>query len=182
MLAPTPRRPTSCSGGPWAQPGVTYQRPAGTLRRHVTGNGAWETLREEEGEGFRADSPRPAPHMPSRAHSGRRGSWESRLLGAGGRRLPAPAAQRHRGWGPRQTWCACVLLPPNSALAGAVAGTQPLRARQGLRLAAVAPAMSRSSWVCSRLRVQVRTELRASLCGEPSAGPCLGLVRGVSGP
>lgn len=90
MLAPTPRWPASCSGGPWAQPGVTYQRPAGTLRRHVTGNGAWETLREEEGEGFRADSPSPAPRMPSRAHSGRRGSWESRLLGAGGRRLPAP--------------------------------------------------------------------------------------------
>ena len=118
---PTPLRPAGCSGGPWAQPGVTYQSPAGTLRRHVAGNGAGETLREEEREGLRADSPRPAPHVPSRAHSGCPGGRESRPLGLEGRGSLRPTAQRHRGWGPaggwapRQTPSACLLFPPNSA-------------------------------------------------------------------
>ena len=119
--SPTPLRPAGCSGGPWAQPGVTYQSPAGTLRRHVAGNGAGETLREEEREGLRADSPRPAPHVPSRAHSGCPGGRESQPLGLEGRGSLRPTAQRHRGWGPaggwapRQTPSACLLFPPNSA-------------------------------------------------------------------
>lgn len=87
----------------------------------MAGNGAGETLREEEREGLRADSPRPAPHVPSRAHSGRPGGRESRPLGLEGRGSLRPTAQRHRGWGPAGGWAphqtpsACLLFPPNSA-------------------------------------------------------------------
>ena len=75
---------------------VTYQRPAGTLRRHVTGNGARETLRARK---------------------------EKASDGWGGTLRP-PAAQCHSGWGPgrrlapSQTPSACLLLPPSSAAPG----------------------------------------------------------------
>lgn len=35
---------------PGTRPGFTYQRSAGTLCRHMTGNGTWKTLREKEKE------------------------------------------------------------------------------------------------------------------------------------
>ena len=173
VLAPTPLRPAGCSGGPWAQLGVTYQRPAGTLRRHVTGNGAWETLREEEGEGFRADSPTRALLCSLRP----RGRWESQLLGLEGGGSLRPAAQRHRSWGPRQTLCACVLLPPNSAL------------RWGCGRDSTAACKAGSASSCSRARyVRVQLGLLAAQGpGEDRAScfslrgalswPCLGLVR-----
>lgn len=63
---------------------------------------------------------------------------------------------------PRQTPGACLLLPPSSAEAGTVTWTQWPCPRQGLRPAAVVPAVSWPSWVCSQLRVQVRMKLRAS--------------------
>lgn len=126
--------------------------------------------------------------------AGRAGHWGWRAEAPCAPPLSATEAGGRPGGGrptKHQAPVSCSL--PNQRRAGAVAGTQqPLRARQGLRPAAVTPTMSWSRWVCSRLRVQVRTELRASLCGDPqlalacafsSAGsPQLALAPGISGP
>lgn len=108
----------------------------------------------------------PKPALPPRAHSGR--PLGARGCGGGRGGTLRPAAQRHSGWGPGReagtppTPSAYLLLPPSSAAAQTVTRTQWPCPGQGLRPAAVVPAVSWPRWVCSQLRVQVRMKLRAS--------------------